>query len=203
MKKCFLLLLFIKLDFFAIAQQNNASSNYVKAKYIKYNAFGMGAMPYKDLMFGGNHIFYRKIGFCISYRAGIRDLLEPKYISDIPYAKLVQSQINTSTGNTLSTYAFSVVPGFAYALTKKIPIYGGVGIVKNRHYSEFINTIDSSTAWAENTNLSNLQLTFTAGIFIPLFWRVVLNVAYDHAPQTVFIGLTIRSWDAYEDLDLY
>jgi hypothetical protein len=45
--------------------------------------------------------------------------------------------------------------------------------------------------------------TFTAGVFLPLFSRIVLNVAYDTRPNLIFVGLAISDPFNYEDLDMW
>jgi hypothetical protein len=47
------------------------------------------------------------------------------------------------------------------------------------------------------------KLNFGFGIFVPVFKRVVLNVGYDHRPQSVFVGIAISGPFNYEDLDMW
>lgn len=182
----------------------NVLSQTVQPKFVKYNAFGMGVLPHSDLMIGGNHIAFRKLGFCLSWRGGIKDLLEPERLSDIPYDTLLKSSVlYQPTNSIMRNYSFFFGMGMAVALTKKIPLYVNLGITRKRQYEQFRNLNDQSIHWAVNASKTEYKPSFTAGTFIPLFGRLVLNLSYDYEPQTLFVGLTIRAWDAYEDIDLY
>lgn len=197
MKKNKILLLFLLFAFSATAQK-------VKLKnMINYNAFGMNILPHEYLLFGGNHIFYKQIGMGISYRFGIKDFLAPGQFGtpgDLQNFDSVSSN-NLFTKNFNKTYSFIFVPTFVVALTHKIPLYFGVGITRQRIYREYIEKGNGEKFWIEDKRDDKFLPTFTVGTFIPIYRRLLLNVAYDHLPQSVFIGISIRSWDAWDEFN--
>jgi hypothetical protein len=182
----------------------SASAQKVKLKnMIDYTAFGMNVLPHEHLLFGGNHVFYKSIGMAISYRFGIRDFLAPSQFGtpgDLQNFDSVRSN-NLFTNNSNKTYAFVFVPSFVVALTHKMPLYFGVGIARERIYREYIEKGTGEKFWIEDKRDDKILPTFTIGTFIPIYRRLLLNVAYDHLPQSVFIGISIRSWDAWDEFN--
>lgn len=170
---------------------------------INYNAFGMQALPYEQLMVGGNHIFHKNLGFALSYRFGIKDFLSPKEDGTPGKQEDFQTVVdkNLFTEKYSKTYSFFIVPSLAVAIRPKWPIYGGIGITRKRIYREYLEMGTGEKFWIEDKREDEILPTFTVGTFIPITGRLMLNVAYDHLPQSVFIGFAIRSWDSWNEFN--
>lgn len=175
-----------------------------KGKPVKYNGFGIGAIPSEHLMFGGNHISYRKFGFGISWRAGIRNyMINKEGFGDVNIDTAIAN--GWLTGNFKSSYSYSGCLNFVIPITKKIPLYLGAGAVRHRIISEVSAPYfaPGQTEWLLNTEKTQFEFTFNAGVFIPVYNRFVLNIGYDHLPQTFFLGFTIQDPFNYEDIDMW
>ncbi|MFZ4799525.1 MAG: hypothetical protein ACOYMA_18660 [Bacteroidia bacterium] len=176
----------------------------IKLKHtINYNAFGMGVLPHDQLMVGGNHVFYKSIGMALSYRFGIKDFLAPGQFGtpgDVANFDSVNSN-NLFTNKSNKTYAFAIVPSIAIAITHKIPLYIGMGITRERIYREYLEKPTGQKFWIEDKRFSKFLPTFTVGTFIPIYRRLLLNVAYDYLPQTFFVGISIRSWESWDEFN--
>lgn len=183
---------------------NLVIAQHVKLKnIINYNAFGMDVLPHENLMFGGNHVFYKNLGFGLSYRFGIKDFLAPSifgFPGDLQNFDSINSN-NLFTNNYQKTFAFSVVPSLVISITHKIPLYFGVGITRVRIYREYFEKGSGEKFWIEDIREDKILPTFTVGTFIPIYRRLLFNVAYDHLPQSFFIGISIRSWDAWDEFN--
>jgi len=198
MKKNILFIGFIICcNFFANAQRIKLKNT------INYNSFGMNVVPSDLLLFGGNHLFYKSLGFGLSYRFGIKDFLAPSQFGTPGNVEDFDSVIanNLFTNNANKTYAFSLVPTFVIALTHKIPLYIGVGIIRERIYREYLEKATGNKFWIEDKRNDKILPTFTLGAFIPIYRRLLLNIAYDHLPQSVFVGISIRSWDSWDEFN--
>jgi hypothetical protein len=170
---------------------------------INYNAFGMGVLPHEQLMVGGNHVFYKSIGMALSYRFGIKDLMAPTQdgvTGDYDLFKNAKSK-NLLTGKSSIAYSFAIVPSFAIAITHKIPLYIGAGITRKKVYKEYFGADSISKFWYVDDAETKILPTFTVGTFIPIYRRLLLNVAYDYLPQTLFIGISIRSWESWDEFN--
>lgn len=208
MKKNSLLALFLVLTFLGYSQ-SAVKANFLmpkseKGKPVKYNAFGMGVYPIEHLMAGGNHISYRKIGFGLSWRFGIENFLyNKKGYSGIDYD--TASNNGWLTGKTKNYYSFGANFNVVFPITKKIPIYFGIGAVRQRQFAEMQTpvAVPGETEWQQNRNETKFKLNFGVGTFIPLGGNVVLNLSYDHLPQTFFVGIAISGPFNYEDLDMW
>lgn len=175
-----------------------------KPKPVKYNAFGMGVLPHEELLVGGNHVSYRKIGFGLSWRVGIKNFqMNQDGFGDIPYDTAKAK--GYLTGQSKSAYSFGANLNFVIPITKKIPLYIGAGVIRHRVAAEvqppWANP--GETFYVINTNETVFKPNFTVGVFVPLFSRVVLNLAYDYLPGTVFAGIAISGPFNYEDIDSY
>jgi hypothetical protein len=176
-----------------------------KPKPVKYNAFGMGVLPHEELLAGGNHVSYRKVGFGLSWRVGIKNLqMNQVGYGTIPYdTALAKGYL---TGQSKSAYSFGANLNFVIPITKKIPFYIGAGVIRHRVAAEVQPPWNSpgETFYVINTSETVFKPNFTAGIFVPLFdSRVVVNLAYDHLPRGVFLGIAISGPFNYEDIDSY
>lgn len=202
MKKNVLSGLFILLTVQAFAQYANSEDKTHMQKFIAYNCFGMGAIPADQLMIGGNHVFFKKVGFALSYRFGIRDFMEPikGKSGDQPFLDSIRAN-NLFTGEQSISYAYFVAPSLVVTLTPKIPLYIGMGITKKKVYKEYQEKFDPNKYWIEEKQDARLLPTFTIGTCIPIYGRLVLNLAYDNEPRTIFVGFTIRSWDSYDEIN--
>jgi hypothetical protein len=149
-------------------------------------------------MGGGNHVFYKSLGMAISYRFGMKDFLQ-KTESQQDFQAIKEN--NLFTGNTSITYSFSFVPSIVVAITHKMPIYFGAGITRKRIYREFSEKLSGNISWIEDKAGDKILPTFTVGTFIPIYRRLLLNVAYDYMPQTFFVGISIRSWESWDEFN--
>lgn len=180
-----------------------------KGKPVMYNAFGAGldlgtAGVWENKMVGGNHVSYRKLGFGLSWRFGIKNYEEMKKgISMVTYENAVIDSMLTS--KYFNTYSYSIMADFVFKITKKIPIYIGAGVIRQRQFVEIYPPWKNpgETEWTINPNEVKFVPNFTAGVFVPLFSRLVLNVGYDHVPQMVFVGLSISGPYNYQDIDMW
>jgi len=176
-----------------------------KGKPVIYNSLGVAMLNKDEIFAGGNHIAYRKHGFGISWRANIEGMYtgftERRSELDVKSAY----QNNWETGRRKSFYLFNVNANYVYPITKKIPVYGGIGLARNVVLAEFqpIFSNNGKTEWLEDINYQKFKLNFGFGVFIPIYNRLILNVGYDHRPQTVFVGLAISGPFNYEDLDMW
>ncbi len=202
MKKVFLVLILGILFFNLSAQQANQKDSKRMTKFIAYNCFGMQALPHEQLMIGGNHIYFKKVGFGISYRFGIKDFMEP--VKGLPgdqkFLEIIRDS-NLFTGQQSISYAYFFVPSISIAITPKIPIYLGVGLTKKKVYKEYKEKFVDIGLWVEDKEDARTVPTFTIGTCIPIYGRFVLNLAYDHEPQALFLGFTIRAWDSYDEIE--
>ncbi|OYU95244.1 MAG: hypothetical protein CFE21_13155 [Bacteroidetes bacterium B1(2017)] len=175
-----------------------------KGKPVIYNAFGMGVLPYQNLMIGGNHISYRKIGFGVSWRMGIENFNNTrKGFSGVDYD--TASNKGWFTRKSKNYYSFAGTFNVVVPITQKIPFYLGVGVVRQRNFREIQTPFaqPGETEWVFNPYDTKFKFNFTAGVFIPIVNQVVLNIAYDHLPQTIFVGIAISGPFNYEDLDMW
>jgi hypothetical protein len=174
-----------------------------KSRPVMYNSLGYHVPLGKanDILIGGSSISYKNWGFCLTYRMGIQNLLLPNgRRGEITYANIVGNQWKITT-NVQEATVFSTTACLARAITRKIPIYAGPGIIYKRQFFEYIDPVDSLTSWNVNPGASGFKLNWSAGIFIPVVGRFLLNVEYNHNPQTIFVGIVIRDKLAYIDLD--
>jgi len=168
-----------------------------KPRPIRYNAFGVSD-PTNQIMIGGNHVSFRKMGFGLSWRAGAKFIDESYSKSgDVTYENAKNN--NWLTGSKSLSYAYTVMPGFAFAVTKKIPLFLGAGVIRQRQLEEYIG--GTGKGWSLNPDETKFNFNFTAQTFIPLGNTVVLNFGYDQLPQSIFIGITISHKYNFIDID--
>ncbi len=190
-------------------QYNSIPNNFSKekkdkGKSVKYDAFGFGVFPTEHLMCGANHVSYRKFGFGISWRVGIQNLL----INREGFSEIIFDTAKNNgwlTGNTKTSYSFGANMNFVFAITKKIPGYVGIGAVRQRVFSELQTPFANpgETEWQIDPHNTKFVMNFGTGVFIPIANRVILNLAYDHKPQTFFVGIAISGPYNYEDIDMW
>jgi hypothetical protein len=84
-------------------------------------------------------------------------------------------------------------------------LYFGAGIIRHREALEIAAPffVPGKTEFIGDPERLRFKPTFTAGIFVPLFSRIVLNVAYDTRPNLFFVGLAISDPFNYEDIDMW
>lgn len=145
---------------------------------------------------------YRKFGTFIGYNVGIQNFLMPTNGTkgEFKYDE-VEKNGWVITGNTEQSTSFIFNGGLTVALARRIPLYFGAGVTKYREFFEYIDPTDNKPKWNVNDNRTRLEVNYTAGIFLPLFSRLTLNLGYNHNPQTVFVGLSISSPNNFEDAD--
>lgn len=175
-----------------------------KLKPASYTALGYNIpLGAKDLVVGGTTTVYKKFGTFISYKMGIQNVLMPNHgeKGEFFYDKVKENGW-TITGNTEQSVTVSFCGGLTVAIAKKVPLYFGAGITRYREFFEYLDPLDNDKPkWNLNPNRTRIEPNFCAGIFVPLFSRVILNVGYEHNPQVVFVGLGIRGLYAFEDAD--
>jgi hypothetical protein len=183
------------------AFSENQTSNNIKTKPASYNSLGYN-IPFgaKDIIVGGTSSVYKKFGTFISYNVGIQNFMMPTQgeKGEFSFDNVIENGW-TITGNTEQSVAFMFNGGMAVALTRKIPLYFGAGITRYREFFEYIDPFDNKTKWNVNESRTRIEVNYSAGIFLPLFSRLVLNVGYNHNPQCVFVGLAISGIYNYED----
>jgi opacity protein-like surface antigen len=181
--------------------QMQQKTNHTKAA--SYTSLGyqipLGA---KDIIVGGNTMVYRKFGTFIGYNVGIQNFLMPTKgeRGEFKYAN-VEKNGWTITGNTEQSTAFIFNGGLTIALAKRLPLYLGAGVTRYREFFEYIDPTDNKPKWNVNDDRTRMEINYTAGLFVPLFGRLVMNIGYNHNPQTVFVGLAISSPTNFEDAD--
>ena len=174
-----------------------------KLKSASYTALGYNIpLGTKDIVIGGTTTTYKKFGAFISYKVGVQNLLMPTdgTKGDFLYDKVKENGW-TITGNTEQSVTVSFCGGLTVALAKKVPLYFGAGMTRYREFFEYIDPTDNKPKWNVNPNRTRIEPNFCAGIFVPLFGRVIMNVGYEHNPQVIFVGLGIRALDTFEDAD--
>jgi hypothetical protein len=181
----------------------NQTSKKIKTKPASYNSLGYNIpLGAKDIIVGGTSSVYKKFGTFISYNMGIQNFMMPTQgeKGEFSFDNVVKNGW-TITGNTEQSVAFMFNGGLAVALTRKIPLYFGAGITRYREFFEYLDPIDNKTKWNVNDSRTRIEINYSAGAFLPLFSRLVLNVGYNHNPQCVFVGLAISGIYNYEDAD--
>jgi hypothetical protein len=215
-----LLLFMFTLGLLAVKAQDFASTNHLakpekgnstaksekvhKLKPASYTALGYNIpLGDKDLVIGGTTTVYKKFGTFISYKVGIQNIMMPtkgergEYFYDN-----VKQNGWTITGNTEQSVAWTFCGGLSVALAKKVPLYIGAGATRYREFFEYLDPNDNNKPkWNVNPDRTRIEPNFCAGIFVPLFGRVIMNVGYEHNPQIVFVGLGIRGLYTFEDAD--
>jgi hypothetical protein len=174
-----------------------------KSKPANYTSLGYNIpLGDKDIVIGGTTTVYKKFGTFISYKVGIQNIMMPNKgeRGDFFYDNVKQNGW-TITANTEQSVAWTFCGGLAVALGKRVPLYVGAGATRYREFFEYIDPTDNKPKWNVNPNRTRIEPNFCAGIFLPLFGRLVLNVGYEHNPQVVFVGLAIHGLDVFEDAD--
>lgn len=175
-----------------------------KTKSAKYNSLGynFNTGP-KDIVVGGTSVSYRRFGSFVNYKVGIQNFMMPTQGERGTYTYNNVKENNwTMTGNTEQSVSFMVGIGLTVAITRRIPLYVGPSIIRTRQFFEYLDPNDGNKAkWNVNETKTEFKPSFTAGVFVPLFNRVVLNLGYDHDPQFIFVGLCISGIYNFEDAD--
>ena len=174
-----------------------------KTKPIKYNSLGY-QIPIdnnKDYVVGGNSLAYKRWGFCVTYRLGIKNFMMPEGERGFLNYNNVVSNNWVITGNTQHAVIGMMGGCIAIPITKKMPIYFGPGATLYREFFQYIDPWDKLPKWNVNPNKTGLEWNYTAGIFIPIAGRVLLNVEYNQNPQCIFVGIVITDRFCYEDAD--
>ena len=171
-------------------------------KPIKYNSLGYQIPLFdKDIVVGGSSIAYKHWGFCVTYRLGIKNFLMPEgERGNFTYENVVNNNWQI-TPNTQRSVVGMMGGCLAFAITKKTPIYIGPGGTFYREFFQYIDPFDKLPKWNENPNKPGLEWNYTAGIFIPIAGRFLLNVEYNNNPQCLYVGIVITDKFCYEDAD--
>jgi len=175
-----------------------------KTKPIKYNSLGyqIPIISNKDIVVGGMSLAYKRLGFCVTYRIGIKNFLMPDGERGFfTYDNVVKDSF-TITGNTQRSVVGMMSGCMVFAVTKKWPIYVGPGGTFYREFFEYLDPFDKNKPkWNDNPNYQGLQWNITAGTVIPITNRILLNVEYNNNPQCIFVGIVITERFCYEDID--
>lgn len=177
--------------------------NVHKLKPASYTALGYNIpLGDKDIVIGGTTTVYKKFGTFISYKVGIQNIMMPNKgeRGDFFYDNVKQNGW-TITSNTEQSVAWTFCGGMTVALRKRVPLYFGAGATRYREFFEYIDPTDNKPKWNVNPNRTRIEPNFCAGLFVPLFGRVIMNVGYEHNPQVIFVGLGIRGLYTFEDAD--
>lgn len=183
----------------------NSKREINKSKPIMYNSLGYNIIlnpDQKDIIIGGSSIAYKKWGFCLSYKLGIKNFMLPENgdRGEITYDNIIENKW-TITDKTQRASVFMVSGCIAIPITKKIPIYFGSGTTYFREFFQYVDPADSSLKWNVHPDKTKFEMNYTAGIFIPVIGRFLLNLQYDYNPQSIFVGIVIRDKLAYVDMD--
>jgi hypothetical protein len=174
-----------------------------KSKPIKYNSLGY-QIPIdvnKDIIIGGSSLAYKRWGFCVTYRIGIKNFMMPDGESgSFTYDNVVNNKWQI-TGNTQRAVVGMMGGCLVLPITKKWPIYVGPGGTFYRQFFQYIDPFDKKPKWNDNPNYEGLQWNYTIGTVIPISSRILLNVEYNNNPQCIFVGIVITERFCYEDID--
>ena len=176
---------------------------FYKPKAISYNSIGyLAPLSANELIIGGTSTVYKRFGSFLAYKWGLKNYSLPNgERGDIIQSNVI-SNGGVFTGRSQHAVTLMISTGISYAIWKKMPIYIGAGFTRYRYFAEYLDPrYAMAPRWTRDDEKTGFQLNYTAGFFLPLFSRVLLNVGYDHNPQSVFIGLGIRAKDAYKDID--
>lgn len=192
----------VQTDFTATGKKHKSIE---KGKPVIYNSLGIGVFPTDKLIVGGNLVSYRRHGFGISWRADIPFIRHGFSGSESDIEKSLSGRKSWINNNQKEVYLFNVNLNYVIPITQKIPFYIGLGVANRVVFSEINPPYlpPGETIWVNKNNYQNFKLNVGCGIFIPIYERVILNVGYDHRPQTVFVGIAISGPFNYEDLDLW
>lgn len=175
---------------------------FYKAKPISFTAIGyLAPLNEKDIVIGGTSTVFKRFGSFLAYKMGIHNYSLPSGTR----GEIIESNIIDAgckfTGNYQHAVTLMLSTGLTFTIWKKMPIYVGIGATRYRYFFEYEDVFDNNTLkWNLSEKKTGFQLNYTAGFFLPL-GRLLLNVGYDHNPQSVFIGVGIRAKDAYKDID--
>ena len=175
-----------------------------KSKPIRYNSLGYQIpidLNKKEIVVGGTSLSYKRWGFGVTYRLGIRNFIMPDgETGSFTYNNVLNNKW-TITGNTQQAVVGMMSGCLVFAVTKKWPIYVGPGGTFYRQFFEYIDPWDKKPKWNENPNYDGLQWNITAGTVIPITNRILLNLEYNNNPQCIYVGIVITERFCYEDID--
>lgn len=188
----------------SLCSYNQQLGNKPKTKAASYSSLGYNIpLGDKDIIIGGTTTVYKKFGMFIGYNVGIQNFMMPTQgdRGQFTYDNVLKNGW-TTTGRTEQSTAFMFNGGLTVALARRWPIYFGAGVTRKREFFEYLDPTDNlNPKWNVNENRTRQEINYVAGTFIPLFGRLVLNVGYNHNPQTVFVGLCISGQTNFEDAD--
>lgn len=189
------------------SQQNDQTNTKHRTKAVMYNTLGYAVqLNQPDLVVGGTSLVYKKFGTFLSYKVGIRNWLLPENgeKGDVTYQNVLDNSKSSSkwafTGNEQRATTFMISGGLCIPITRRIPIYFGAGGSRFRTFFEYNSPFDSTAKWNVNPEKTGFEINYTAGIMIPL-GRFLVNIGYDHNPQSIFIAIGISGKYVYEDVD--
>ena len=192
--------------------QSEGNESTQRTKPVVYSTMGYSAQLNKnDIVIGGTTLAYKKFGSFLSYKVGIQNIMMPvNGIRGIHNYENVKQNAASQQGNTARKWGitgdeqrsatFMLSGGLTIPVTKRIPVYFGAGFTRYRAMFEYTTPFDSTSLWNVNPDRTNIELNYTAGMIIPL-GRFLINVGYDHNPQSIFIGIGISGKYVYEDAD--
>ncbi len=196
----------------SLALDKTANASKHRTKPVIYTTMGYNVQLNKpDIVIGGTTMAYKKFGTFLAYKVGIQNLMMPlngeRGIHNYDNVKqnVAGQQIGTArkwsiTGNEQRSATFMLSGGITIPVTKRIPVYFGAGFTRYRAMFEYTTPFDSTNLWNVNPGRTGFEMNYTAGVGLPL-GRFLINVGYDHNPQSVFIGIGIGGKYVYEDVD--
>jgi hypothetical protein len=174
-----------------------------EVKPINYNSLGaLIPLHADDIIIGGTSVVFKRLGTFLTYKVGVKNWMMPEHGELGNFTKKnVVSNGWTITGNRQEAVTLMLSGGLSFAIFKKAPFYVGAGFTRYRPFFEYIDPMANKPKWNVDTEQVRFELNYSAGMFIPIVGRLLLNVGYDHNPQSVFVGLSLRGIYAYEDID--
>ncbi|MFI5221008.1 MAG: hypothetical protein ACHQK8_01695 [Bacteroidia bacterium] len=200
-----------EIKFFAPDFTTRIHSDKVKTKPVMYNSLGYQIpLEDKDIVIGGTSIAYKRWGFCLSYKLGVKNFFMPDGPrGEFTYDNVILNNSDPTkkkweiTSNIQHATVGMLGGGLTIPITKKIPIYFGPGVTFRREFFQYRDPSDSTFKWNDNPGKSGFQMNYLGGIFIPIIGRLVLNVEYNYNPQSIYVGLVIRDRFVYDDIELW
>lgn len=186
------------------AQTISATKEKHRSKPVQYNSLGYNVIidpKNNDIIIGGTSVSYKRWGLALTYKLGVRNLMLPEGDrGEATYDNVVHNKW-TITGNIQRASVFMAGGVIVIPITKRLPFYFGAGTNYSREFFEYVDPFEKSRKWNVNPNHSDFEMNYSGGVIIPVIGRFLLNLQYDHNPQSVFVGIVIRNRFCYEDID--
>jgi len=206
---CILLLFFsLATHFISIAGgpeiglSRKPSERDFRPKPISYNCIGYShVLNEKELILGGTSAVFKRFGSFLAYKIGIKNYSLPNGEKGDLLKEHVIDNGGSFTNRTDRAVTFMLSTGITFAIWKKMPMYIGAGFTRYRYFFEYLDPWDNfKPKWNRDDDLTGFYMNYTAGFILPL-GRFLLNVGYDHQPQSIFIGIGLSGKNVYKNID--